>query len=141
MGKSASSSDREITDVRPHALIHDTYEAEQKLGEGAFGEVWAARHIDTGERVALKHLRSIRTSDDEIVARFRREAYFLSRVHSEYCAKIVDFVTDQNLGMLLVMELIEGDPLSRVLEEMVLTVEQCVELARDLLHGLRDLHA
>jgi len=128
------------TRLRPGQVVAGTYEVEHLLGQGASGEVWAARETSTGARFALKVLATEAATDDETVERFRREAYFLRRAQSVHVARIHDFVFDRTMGMALVMELVDGEPLDRALEQRTLSVEEALELGVDLLAGVEVLH-
>jgi hypothetical protein len=76
-------------------------------------------------------------ADEEVVARFRREAFFLARAKSDYVAKIYEFINDPQTGMVLVMEFIEGESLAQIFDRRILTVEG----ARPLGQRLRALAA
>lgn len=120
----------------------EDYVIERRLGAGAFGAVWGAIHQKTGERVAIKTL--LRTSGGtavDHVARFRREAVNLRRVESEYVARLIDFIVDDTHGMLLIMEYIDGELLSDVLQETNLSLVEAIELGIHLARGLSDMHA
>jgi serine/threonine-protein kinase len=129
------------TRLRAGVVVAEAYTVEHLLGLGASGEVWAARETATGTRFALKVLATEAATDDETVERFRREAYFLRRTQSDHVARIHDFVFDRTTGMALVMELVEGEPLDRALEERTFSVEEAIELGVDLLAGVEILHA
>lgn len=66
------------------------YELLSKLGEGGMGVVHLARHEETGERVALKVLRTHVVGDEETRARLEREVRSLRQVRSPWIAEIVD---------------------------------------------------
>lgn len=66
------------------------YEILTKLGEGGMGVVHLARHEETGERVALKVLRTHVVGDEETRARLEREVRSLRQVRSPWIAEIVD---------------------------------------------------
>lgn len=125
-------------DLIAHAVVSGRYRVVRKVGSGSFGEVWEGEDLETGERVALKTLRTEAQVDD-VVVRFRREAYFLARVRSDHVARVIDFVPDD--GGLLVMQFIDGVPLSNVLQQRALSVEEAIALGADVLTGVRDLHA
>ena len=57
------------------------------------GFVVSATHLDLGEAVALKFLRPEALVNDEIVARFAREARAAARIQSEYVARVFESVT------------------------------------------------
>lgn len=61
--------------VPPHPPIHVAgYEAMHLLGRGGMGEVYLARQLSLDRLVALKVLRFRGAIDDDLVARFGREA-------------------------------------------------------------------
>jgi len=49
------------------------YRVKRKIGRGSTGNVYLAKHLDTGERVALKVLRKQLARDPEYLERFHRE--------------------------------------------------------------------
>lgn len=122
------------------AVIAGRYRLQRKIGSGGMGEVWAAEHIAIGVRVALKALLPAAAMDQQLVARFRREAYLLGRLRSDRVARVVDFVEDRRFGLVLVMDFVEGDPLANVLEMRRLNVEESIALGIDIVTALCDLH-
>src|SRR3954462_6110790 len=127
-------------DLTPGAVIAGRYRVDRKVGAGGMGEVWAAEHRAVGSRVAIKTLLAAAAQNHEIVARFKREALILGKIRSDHVARVVDFVTDDVYGPVLVMEFVEGDPLSRVLQQRTLSVEETIELGVDIASALCDLH-
>ncbi|AKT36556.1 serine/threonine-protein kinase [Chondromyces crocatus] len=127
-------------ELTPGTVIAGRYRIENRVGAGGMGEVWSGEHMSVGSRVALKTLLPAAACNHEVVARFRREAYFLGRIRSDHVARVVDFVADDAVGLVLVMEYIEGEPLSKILQQKALTVEEAVELGVDIVTALRDLH-
>ncbi|MEU6135971.1 serine/threonine-protein kinase [Nocardioides sp. NPDC047086] len=85
-----------MTDLRPGRASGDglvrvgSYELLSRLGEGGMGVVHLARHEETGERVALKVLRTHVVGDEETRARLEREVRSLRQVRSPWIAEIVD---------------------------------------------------
>jgi serine/threonine-protein kinase len=127
-------------DLTPGAVIAGRYRVDHKVGAGGMGEVWAGEHRLVGSRVAIKTLLAAAALNHEVVARFKREAYILGKIRSDHVARVVDFVADDVYGLVLVMELVEGDALNRVLQEKMLTVEETIELGCDIASALCDLH-
>lgn len=74
----------------PEQVRVGPYELLTKLGEGGMGVVHLARHEETGERVALKVLRTNVVGDEETRARLEREVRLLGQVRSPWIAEIVD---------------------------------------------------
>ncbi len=104
------------------------------------GQVWAGEHTAVGMRVAIKTLLPAAKCDRQLVARFRREANLLGRVRSDHVARVVDFLSDDEHGLVLVMDFVEGELLADKLHNKKLTVEETIDLGIDLAVGLGDLH-
>jgi serine/threonine protein kinase len=117
------------------------YRLDRKVGEGAFGAVWSGTHRENGDRAAFKVLLPTAAASPEQVSRFHREADLLARVQSRNVARMIDFVVDPQLGVVLVMELIDGELLSDLLHASKLDVATTLDLGMQLLAGVRDLHA
>ncbi len=124
----------------PAGTVIGPYVLERKAGQGAFGAVYSARKDGDADRYALKMLLDSVVGDPEQVERFKREAAFLSRVTSQHVARMHEFFVDPTHGMILVMEFVEGELLSDLLEAGRLNLEEAMELGFHLLLGLRDLH-
>ncbi len=136
-----SESHPRLRAMLPGTVVAGRYRLERLLASGAMGEVWQGVHIDLRMPVAVKAPRREMLADQEVVARFSREAALLARVHDEHVVRVLDFVTDAHLGPVLVTELLEGPSLSEVLASRPrFTVEEAVDLAIDLVTGLRQLH-
>ncbi len=138
-GTSSGTRPRAQT-VFPGATLGGRFLVERLLASGAMGEVWQGMHRELRMRVALKTMRREKTVDHEIVARFSREAYLLSRVASEHVVRVLDFFEDRRVGPILVTEFVDGVPLAATLASRRFTVEEAVDLAIDLATGLRELH-
>ncbi|HEU4412176.1 MAG TPA: protein kinase [Polyangiaceae bacterium] len=121
-------------------LVAGRYRANRKIGEGAIGEVWEGTHLALGIKIAIKRLLAVHQTNHELIARFRREAFLIGRVRSEYVARVIDFVTDDPAGPALVMEFIDGESLYDLLHRRLLSVEEAVALGSDVLAGLDELH-
>jgi serine/threonine protein kinase len=117
------------------------FRVERKVGEGAYGAVWCGSHVDNGERVALKVLLPAAAANPEQVSRFHREAKLLSIVRSPNVARMVDFLVDDEFGVVLVMELIDGELMSDLLGAGLLGVDETIEIGAQILDGVCDLHA
>jgi serine/threonine protein kinase len=127
-------------ELSPQAIVAGRYRAEQRLGAGAMGEVWAGTNLMVGVRVAIKRLLPAGTHNHESLARFKREAQLLGRVNSEFVARVVDFVEDPQYGLVLIMELVEGPSLYTLLNQRKFSIEEAIDLGCDILSGLCDLH-
>jgi eukaryotic-like serine/threonine-protein kinase len=127
-------------DITPGAVVAGRYRAERRIGSGGMGEVWIADHAAVGLKVALKTLLPAASVDHEVVARFKREAYLLGKIRSDHVARVLDFVSDDTHGLVLVMEYVEGQSLASILQHQRLTIDETIELGVDVLSALVDLH-
>ncbi|MBD3220870.1 protein kinase, partial [bacterium] len=115
------------------------YEIVEQIGVGGMGEVWRARDTKLGREVAIKVLPPAFASDQERLARFRREAKVLAQLHHPNIASIFG-LEETPEATFLVMELVEGDDLSVVLERGALPVDDAVDIARQIAEGLEEAH-
>ena len=98
-------------------VIADKYLVERVLGKGGMGIVYLAKHLQLGERVAIKLLRTKTLKNAELVARFLREGRTAARLSSEYVARVRDVGTLPNGAPYLVMEHLDGRDFDAVLAE------------------------
>jgi len=115
------------------------YEVLEKIGAGGMGEVFRARDSVLGRDVALKVLPPEFASDPDRLARFRREAKTLASLHHPNIASIFGLEETPD-GIFLVMEMVEGDDLSEVLKNGALSVEDAVDIAKQIADGLEEAH-
>lgn len=117
------------------------YVLESLLGSGAFGVVWLAHRLETGERVAIKVLHPEAALSRENVERFRREAWALSSLKSPHIARMHEVIVGPPVTMALVMEYIEGELLSDVFSRARFSIEDAMPLGIGILSGLSEMHA
>ena len=79
--------------IESGAVVAEKYQIERVLGRGGMGVVVSAIHLQLGQRVALKFLRRDAVRDDELVARFLREARAAVQLRGEHVGKVVDVGT------------------------------------------------
>ena len=125
-----SNDDGEMIEPTPGTVIAGRYRLERELGAGGMGVVWSALDVNGGGYVALKLLRA---ADDDAQSRrrFIREARAATAVRHPHVVTVHDVVLLDDGTPVIVMELLEGEPLSAKLRrEKRLSV---AELARILL--------
>jgi serine/threonine-protein kinase len=96
---------------RSGELIGAKYRLEQLLGQGGMGSVYAARNTATGKRVAIKCLHREVANNSDAGLRFMREAKASARIRHPNVVDVYDIVSEDG-ALYLVMELLEGEPLS-----------------------------
>jgi eukaryotic-like serine/threonine-protein kinase len=115
------------------------YEILSPLGAGGMGEVYRATDSKLGRDVALKVLPAEMAQDPERLARFRREAKALAQLDNPNIVTIHS-VEEADGIQFLTMQLVEGQPLDRVIPGSGLPVEQIVEIAGALAEALAAAH-
>jgi serine/threonine protein kinase/tetratricopeptide (TPR) repeat protein len=115
------------------------YEIQSPLGAGGMGEVYRATDTKLGRDVALKVLPAEMALDPERLARFRREAKVLAQLDHPNIVTIHSVEESDGLHF-LTMQLVEGQPLDRLIPELGLPVEQIVEIAGALADALAAAH-
>jgi serine/threonine-protein kinase len=129
------------------SIIADRYRVVSKIGDGGMGQVFLAEHVRMKRRCAVKIMRPQLMNDPVAVVRFNREAENASQIsHPNVCA-VYDFGETTTGLIYLAMEFIDGDPLSKILEQEAALipvrasdiVSQTAE-ALSAAHGLGILH-
>lgn len=93
------------------------YRLVERIGDGAYGEVYRVEHTRLGVSYAAKILHPSFHMQEKALKRFWREAQTTSRLKHENIVSVVDFDVDPQVGPYLVMELLEGETLGHVLRE------------------------
>src|SRR3954447_17254522 len=91
------------------------YVLDHCVGAGAMGEVYQGHHSGLGKRVAIKLLQRHVANNASIRARFLREGKTASLLQHPHVVQVTD-VGEQDGTPYLVMEYLEGEPLSRMLK-------------------------
>jgi len=117
----------------------------KRLGAGGMGEVYLAEDTKLGRKIALKILRSDYFGDRERKDRFYREAKTAAGVSHPNVMAIHDMgvETDPATGKKLdyiVMEYIDGTPLSAYLQQVGSDIKTIVHLAEQIAAGLAAAH-
>ncbi|MBN1610208.1 MAG: protein kinase [Polyangiaceae bacterium] len=122
--------------------LNDTYIVERIVGEGAMGRIYQARHTRIAQkRVAVKVLRREYLRNQEVLARFRREAETAASISHPNVVAVYDIDrTEQGLPY-LVTEYLDGIDLGEHLRrQKKLGVPSAVHIARQLCEGLGAAH-
>lgn len=118
------------------------YRIVKVLGAGGMGVVLAARHLDLDSLVAIKLLRPEVLSNKVVVERFAAEARAAVRIKSEHVARVTDVNTLPDGSPYMVMEYLEGDDLSAILQKGgPLSVENAVDYLLQACEALVEAHS
>jgi serine/threonine-protein kinase len=97
-------------------VLAGKYRIERVIGEGGMGIVYAAHHELLDQPVAVKLLFAEAGRDKEAVGRFLQEARSAARLQSEHVARVMDIDTLDSGLPFIVMEYLEGQDLSELLD-------------------------
>ena len=155
----SSTGDESLDDEPSHPSVDDDakdlgktvggkYVLRRLIGKGGMGAVFEAEHVELGKRVAIKILRAVHASrGGETASRFRREARAASAVDSEHIVDVFDVGEDPDLGLFMVMELLDGEDLGALLHRvgrleptLALAIARQAVLALDKAHAAGVVH-
>jgi len=122
-------------------VLGGRYELAERVGAGGFSEVWRATDLVLARPVAVKLPYPGFIQDDEALARFRAEARNASRLSHENVARIYDYgEPDPPDPPFLVLELIDGPPLSVLLRDGPLGPDRTARIVAQAATGLSAAH-
>ena len=110
------------------------------VGTGGMGTVYRGRHQLVGRDVALKFLAPRYASDPAARERFLREARAANRIDHEHIIDITDFGETSDKLVFLVMEYLEGEPLSKLIEQGPLEPRRALTIGWQLATALARAH-
>ena len=122
--------------------IGGKYKLLRLLGDGGMGSVYEAEHLVLGTRVAVKVLHPELTRRAGLIDRFLQEARVSAQIRSPHVVQVTDVDRTSDGLAYLVMELLEGEPLAKVLDrEHKLSAGTACEYVRQILIALEAAHA
>jgi serine/threonine-protein kinase len=121
-------------------LIAGRYEVERPLGHGAMAVVDLARDTELGRDVAVKRLAENLARDDELRARFLREARLAARLAHPNVVRVYDVGEDGDRPF-IAMEYVDGETLGDLLTRRgPLPPDEVVQLGVQACRGLAAAH-
>ena len=115
------------------------YRIIEEIGRGGMGVVYRAEDTKLSRKVAIKVLPEVFTADPERLARFEREARVLASLNHPNIAAIYG-LEEADGKRFLVMELVEGETLAERLSRGALSLEEALEVCRQIAEGLEGAH-
>jgi serine/threonine protein kinase len=128
------------TDKLLGEVLANRYQIEVKLGEGAMGAVYRAKHVKVGRPFAVKVLHKKLLEDNKVAQRFEREAELAGRLRHPNVVGVVDVGETTDGLRYMVMDFAEGDDLATLLGEAPMPPERVTHLTRQMLEGLYHAH-
>ena len=116
-----------------------SYELLQRIGEGGMGVVYRARHVDSGEELAIKLIK--RGMDtDSVLRRFYNERRILEGLNHHNIAKILDAGATPDGLPYFVMEYIAGKPISQYCDLNKLSIDARLRLFEKVCAAVQCAH-
>ena len=119
----------------------DKYVLVRAVAHTGMSEVFEAHHEFTKRRVALKLIRAEDADNDDTAERLRREGRAASAMGDPNIVDITDFGLDEDGGVYMVMEWLEGQTIREILNEGPMPTEQALDLAAQTASGLSAAHS
>jgi eukaryotic-like serine/threonine-protein kinase len=132
--------------VRVHTAQHSSliggrYQIVKRIGQGGMGKVYEVNHIHLARKFALKIISNTVAETDEARELFYREARFASAMSHPNITSVVDFGEDEKVGMFMVMEFVDGEPLHRMLfREKQMQIRKACEIVLQVAEALHYIH-
>jgi eukaryotic-like serine/threonine-protein kinase len=136
-----------VTDYQATLLAHgrgegyfiDRYKIANRIGQGRMAGVYEA-YSPEGQRVALKVLPPSKAKNPQLLARFNREAKFVTLLNHANVVRSFEF-GDAGGVHFIALEYLEGETLDEVLKRRGrLNVPEAVRIIHQALLGLQHLH-
>lgn len=118
-----------------------SYRITGELSAGGMGQVYKADHQVLPRHAAVKLLRPELTANTEIVQRFFNEAKAATAIRHPGIIEVFDFGYTDKGRAYLVMEFLDGEPLSRRIDRGPLRQADAAQLARGIASALVAAHA
>jgi eukaryotic-like serine/threonine-protein kinase len=122
-------------------VLDGKYRVLRFIDAGGTAEVYEAERTGTGKRVALKVLHAALAARPEVMESFLQEAQLVSLIAHPNIVAIQDFGTLPGAVHYMVMELLDGRPLSTEIARGPLPVLTALRYAMEACEGLAAAHA
>ncbi len=122
-------------------LVDDTFELKTKIGNGGMSEVYSAVNIHSQERVAIKLISESFSQHPHAFSALIREAEKTMTLDHPNVVNVISYGGDQENYAYLVMELLEGFPLNKLLQQGHTSYLQSLEIIQQFANGLAHAHS
>ncbi|MBR3231626.1 MAG: Stk1 family PASTA domain-containing Ser/Thr kinase, partial [Lachnospiraceae bacterium] len=121
-------------------LLAGRYELTEKIGEGGMAVVYKAKDRLLNRYVAIKILRPEFTKDEQFVSNFKRESQAAAGLQHPNIVSVYDVGKAGSINY-IVMELIDGRPLSDIIEEQApLDYKLVIDISQQICAALAHAH-
>ncbi|MFI5837664.1 serine/threonine-protein kinase [Micromonospora sp. NPDC051300] len=126
-------------------VLSGRYRLDDRVATGGMGDVWRAKDLVLGRQVAVKVLLPALVNDPDFIARFRSEARIMASLRHPGVVQVFDCGEDElpdgSRADYLVMEFVDGEPLSRRIEDAgQLEVAETMSIVAQVAQALHGAH-
>jgi serine/threonine-protein kinase len=121
-------------------LVAGKYQLVRLIGRGGMGSVWEARHVSLGTPSAIKFIEAEYADSPEARSRFDKEAKAAATIQSKHAIQIFDHGMTDDGKPYIVMELLQGEPLDKVLNRGPLSLQETARIIQQVCRGLARAH-
>ncbi|WP_329136850.1 serine/threonine-protein kinase [Streptomyces sp. NBC_01476] len=128
--------------MKPGVILDNRYQMVRLLGKGSMGAVWQGNDLKLNRSVAVKVV--LDHTDPVLVERMGREATAAGRLSHPHIVTVHDFgqaAYDGETAAYIVMELVDGRPLTGVLADGMPQLSVALDWARQIALALGAAHA
>jgi serine/threonine protein kinase len=127
--------------LTPGLVVAGRYRLDRVVGEGGMGIVWAATHVLTEKKCALKFLKESRASDPRNHQRLLQEARSACAVRHPNVAQVHDILELASGVPFIVMDLLEGESLAGFLARVgKLSVPDAIRILQPVVDAVAAAH-
>ncbi len=124
--------------------VFGAYTLSKKIGQGAMGEVWEAKHDHLARPAAIKLLREgapEKKDPERLLRRFEREAQLTASLTSPHTVTLYDYGVSNEEELYYVMELLRGRDLQRtVTEDGPFTPDEAIRVILPACESVEEAH-
>ncbi len=123
-------------------VVAERYRLIERIGQGGSGVIYRGEHTALRKKVAVKVLHQQLAEDEAQVERFRREASTVCEIENEHILQVLDFGRIDDGRFFFAMELLEGEPLSSLIQrEGALPLPRVCAILTQTGEALMEAHA
>ena len=128
--------------IRPGVTVANRYQIERLVGSGAYGAIYSAIDTVSMERVAVKAVPPIHDGGKKTaIGRFQREMKVISNLRHQNIITLYDYGETEELIVFMVLEFIDGQTLSDVVDKKPMAYDDAVSVTRQIAAGLYEAHS
>jgi len=129
-----------VSDSLIGRVIHNRYRLEERLGVGGMGAVYRAKHLFLDRVSAIKIIQPEQKSQDHFRAWFLREARAANMINHAHIVEIYDYGETEDGLAYLIMEFLDGTPLSRLISRGHMDLRESVDILEQVCAALARAH-